>query len=55
MMSDQHQSLQWIAESDLLRIDYDPDRGMYRFSIFRDGHYQDEVWFDEYIFRRDIE
>ena len=49
----ENQSLQWVAENDLLRIDYDPGQGMYRISVFVDGHYHDEAWFDSEIFRRE--
>ena len=29
-------------------IDYNPDTGEYRVSYFEDGHFVDEVFFDEY-------
>lgn len=29
-------------------VDYDKTRGMYRVSIFEDGHYLDEFWFDAF-------
>lgn len=41
-------SLKRISESDDHVVDYDPERGMYRVSIFKDYHYQDEFWFDAY-------
>lgn len=41
-------SLIRIAESNDFIVDYDPDKGMYRFSIFENGHWQDEYWFDAY-------
>lgn len=37
-----------IAESDDFVVDYDPDKGMYRVSVFKDCHFQDEYWFDAY-------
>ena len=37
-----------VAVSDNFMVDYDRDRGMYRVSIFEDGHYKDEFWFDAY-------
>lgn len=30
------------------QVDYDPERGMYRVSIFTDNHWHDEFWFDAY-------
>ena len=41
-------SLIEIANSDDFVVDYDPDRGMYRVSIFKDRHFWDEFWFDAY-------
>lgn len=42
-------SLIRISESsDGWIVDYDRERGMYRVSYFRDGHFWDEVWFDAY-------
>lgn len=35
-------------ESDDFVVDYDKSRGMYRVTIFKDGHFCDEVWFDAY-------
>lgn len=35
-------------ESDDFVVDYDRSRGMYRVTIFKDSHFWDEVWFDEY-------
>ena len=35
-------------ESDDFVVDYDKSRGMYRVTIFKDGHFWDEVWFDAY-------
>lgn len=29
------------------QVDYDKDLGMYRISIFKDNHFQDEIFFDE--------
>lgn len=37
-----------IHDSDDFVVDYDKSRGMYRVTIFKDGHFWDEVWFDEY-------
>ena len=37
-----------IDISDDFIVDYDKSRGMYRVSIFEDGHFLDEVWFDAY-------
>ena len=41
-------SLIRISESDDFVVDYDKSRGMYRVTIFKDGHFWDEVWFDAY-------
>lgn len=35
-------------DSDDFVVDYDKSRGMYRVTIFKDGHFWDEVWFDAY-------
>lgn len=37
-----------VCESDDFIVDYFKDKGMYRVSIFEDGHFQDEYWFDAY-------
>lgn len=37
-----------ISESDNFIVDYDKSRGMYRVSVFDDGHFWDEFWFDAY-------
>lgn len=37
-----------ISESDNWIVDYDKERGMYRVSVFEDGHFKDEFWFDAY-------
>ena len=37
-----------ICESDDFIVDYDVSRGMYRLSVFEDGHFQDEYWFSQY-------
>lgn len=37
-----------ISESEDFFVDYDKDRGMYRVSVFKDNHFQDEYWFDCY-------
>ena len=37
-----------IDISDDFVVDYDKSRGMYRVSIFKDNHFQDEYWFDAY-------
>ena len=36
-----------ISETDDWVVDYDKTHGMYRVSLFENGHYQDEIWFDE--------
>lgn len=41
-------SLIKICISDDFEVDYDRDRGMYRVSVFDDGHFWDEYWFDAY-------
>lgn len=41
-------SLIRIASSDDFIVDYDHSRGMYRVSVFKDYHFQDEYWFDAY-------
>ena len=41
-------SLIRISESDDWIVDYDKERGMYRVSYFKDGHFVDELWFDAY-------
>lgn len=35
-------------DSDDFVVDYDKSRGMYKVTIFKDGHFWDEVWFDVY-------
>jgi hypothetical protein len=37
-----------IDISDNFIVDYDKSRGMYRVSVFDDGHFWDEFWFDAY-------
>ena len=37
-----------VLESDDFVVDYDKSRGMYRVSVFDDGHFWDEFWFDAY-------
>ena len=37
-----------ISESDNWIVDYDRERRMYRVTIFEDGHFSDEFWFNEY-------
>lgn len=37
-----------IDISDNFIVDYDKSRGMYRISVFDDGHFWDEFWFDAY-------
>lgn len=37
-----------IDISDNFIVDYDKARGMYRVSVFDDGHFWDEFWFDAY-------
>ena len=37
-----------ISESDDFVVHYDPMRGMYRVTVFNDGHFLDEYWFDAY-------
>ena len=41
-------SLIRISTSDDFIVDYDRDRGMYRVSVFDEGHFWDEFWFDAY-------
>ena len=41
-----------ISESDDFIVDYDEDRGMYRVSVFDNGHFWDEFWFEEYQKRK---
>lgn len=37
-----------VSESDNFVVHYDPMRGMYRVTVFNDGHFWDEYWFDAY-------
>ena len=37
-----------ISENEKSIVDYDKERMMYRVSIFENGHFKDEVWFDAY-------
>ncbi len=37
-----------ISESEDFVVHYDPMRGMYRVTVFNDGHFWDEYWFDAY-------
>ena len=37
-----------ICDSDNFVVDYDKSRGMYLVSVFEDGHFKDEYWFDAY-------
>jgi hypothetical protein len=37
-----------VYDSDDVQVDYDKNRGMYRVSVFKDGHFKDEFWFDGY-------
>lgn len=37
-----------ILENEDLAIDYDKERKMYRVSIFEEGHFKNEYWFDVY-------
>ena len=37
-----------ISENDDFVVDYNKERGMYRVSVFNDGHFWDEYWFDAY-------
>lgn len=41
-------SLIRISENDDFVVDYDRERGMYRVSVFDNGHFWDEFWFDAY-------
>lgn len=41
-------SLIRISESEDFIVDYDKERGMYRVSVFNNGHFQNECWFDCY-------
>ena len=40
-----------IDTSDNFIVDYDKSRGMYRVSVFDDGHFWDEFWFDAYEYK----
>ena len=46
-MNEKDNNLIRILESTEYVIDYDIGRGMYRVSLFKNGHYKDEIWFDE--------
>ena len=46
-MNEKDNNLIRILESNNYTVDYDKGRGMYRVSLFENGHYQDEIWFDE--------
>ena len=48
VLSGEIMSLIRICESDDFNVNYDRERGMYRVSVFEDGHYKDEYWFDAY-------
>ena len=37
-----------ISESENFIVHYDPMSGMYRVTVFNDGHFFDEYWFDAY-------
>ena len=37
-----------ICTSDDFDVDYDKERGMYRVTVFENGHFWDEFWFDCY-------
>lgn len=37
-----------ISESDDFVVHYDPMKGMYRVTVFNDGHFWDDYWFDAY-------
>ena len=37
-----------ISESDDFVVHYDPVSKQYRVIVFKDGHFLDEFWFDEY-------
>lgn len=37
-----------VYEDECVVVDYNKVGKMYRVSIFEDGHFKDEFWFDEY-------
>ena len=37
-----------IADSENFVVHYDPIVRQYRVTVFKDGHFWDEFWFDEY-------
>ena len=37
-----------VSESDDFVVHYDPMKGMYRVTVFNNGHFYDEHWFDAY-------
>ena len=47
-MKNTSNTLELVANGMDFAVHYDPERGMYRVTIFEDSHYQFEFWFDEY-------
>lgn len=37
-----------IYEDEYVAVDYNKSGKMYRVTIYEDGHFKDEFWFDEY-------
>lgn len=37
-----------VYEDEYVAVDYNKSGKMYRVTIFEDGHFVDEFWFDEY-------
>ena len=37
-----------IYEDEYVTVDYNKTGKMYRVTIFEDGHFSDDFWFDEY-------
>lgn len=37
-----------VYEDEYVAVDYNKSSKMYRVTIYEDGHFKDEFWFDEY-------
>lgn len=48
MAKENEQSFVLIYSNDTFDIYYDKDTKRYHIDVFNDGHFWDEVWFDEY-------
>lgn len=48
MPKQNEQSFILIYSNDTFDVYYDKDTRKYHIDVFNDGHYWDEVWFDEY-------